>query len=186
MKNSFKTYFILLTSVLFLSNCKKERQTEIILEYPLVFLDNMEIDTLNIDSLIIRETFDFPTSLEGDLAKNNTSKAKIKSAKLVYMRIQVMDYAWTDTTKYSNFRDLSMMSLDIKKDGIGQELVASKTINSNDRIKAINMDLSDVECRDYLKQDQFRMVVKYRKRRGMHHEMPFSITLRFKIVADPL
>lgn len=175
--------FLLLT--LLLNSCKKDNQTEIILEYPLLFLDNMEIDEKNIDSLIVRETLDFPTTLEGDLAKNNTSKDKIKSAKLVFMRIQVMDYAYDDSSKYSNLKDLSFMSLDIKHSNIGQKLIASKSI-SDVKTRAINLDLEDAEVKDYLKQDNFRMVVKYRKRRAMPHEMPFVISLRFRIVADPL
>lgn len=185
MLKSTRLSFMLILSTLFLSDCKKDKESEIVLEYPLVFIENMEIDTLNVDSLIVRESIDFPTNLEGELAKNNTTKSKIKSAKLVFMRIQVLDFAWDDTTRYSNLKDISMMSLDIKKDGIGQMLVASKNIGDN-RIKAINMDLQDVEVKDYLKQDNFRMVVKYRKRRPMPHEMPFTISLRFRIVADPL
>ena len=179
MKSFLKISSIFFLLTLLLNSCKKDNQTEIVLEYPLLFLDNMEIDEKNIDSLIVRETLDFPTTLEGDLAKNNTSKEKIKSAKLV------MDYAYDDSSKYSNLKDLSFMSLDIKHSNIGQKLIASKSI-ADMKTRAINLDLEDAEVKDYLKQDKFRMVVKYIKRRAMPHEMPFVISLRFRIVADPL
>ena len=80
----YKFLFICMTSILF-CDCKKEKSpSEIILEYPILFPQNMEIDTLNVDSLIVRESYEFPANLDGELAKNNTSKSKIKSAKLIF------------------------------------------------------------------------------------------------------
>ena len=142
-------------------------------------------ETHGVDSLITRESFEFPTSLDGELAKKNTNKSKIVSARLTYMRIQVMDYAWEDSTKYSNLKDMSMISMDIKKIGIGQNLIANKNI-PDIRTKFINLDLNDVELKEYLAQESFAFVVKYIKRRGMLHDMPFAINLKFKIIAETL
>ena len=181
----YKFLFVCTTSLLF-CDCKKEKSpSEIVLEYPILFPQNMEIDTLNVDSLIVRESYEFPANLEGELAKNNTSKSKIKSAKLIGFRIQVLDYAVYDSVNYSNLKDLSEIRVDIKNTNVGQIEVARKLI-PDVRVKAVNLDLPDVEGKEYLKQDNFSMVFKYRKRRAMPDEMPFIISLKFKITADPL
>lgn len=185
MKNILqKILFVVVTSTLF-CDCKKEKISEVVLEYPIIFVQNMEIDTLNVDSLIVRESFEFPANLESELAKNNTTKSKIKSAKLIGFRIQVMDYAVYDSVNYANLKDLSEVRVDIKNVNVGQIEVANKLI-SDVRVKAVNLNLPDVEGRDYLKQDNFSMVFKYRKRRPMPDEMPFVISLKFRITADPL
>jgi len=167
------------------TSCKKESQTEIELEYPIIFPDLMEIDVKSVDSFVIRESNDFPTSLDGELAKHNTNKSKIKSAKLTFMRLQVMDYAFADSTKYSDFGYISELMMDIKKDGLGQALIAKKSI-PNMRTKAVNLDLENVELKDYLQQETFKMVFKYKKRKAMPNDMPYVITLKFKIIADPI
>jgi len=178
---------LLLISLAFLSigSCKKDKKGDVELEYPISFIDMMEIDTTNVDSFVIRESIDFPTALDGDLAKNNTSKDKIKSAKLVYLRLQVLDYAYADSAHYANLSDISELSMDIKKDGIGQHMVAHKVV-PDARTKNVVMDLTDVELRDYIKQDNFRFVAKYKKRRAMPNQMPYSIVLKFKVIAEPL
>ncbi len=177
---------ILLTNSILFNSCKKDKaKTDVIIEYPIALPDLMEIDTLNVDSMVERETFDFPTTLEGELAKNNTTKAKIKSAQLVFMRLQVMDYAYADSTKYSNLRDIAELELDIKKEGIGQALIARKSI-PDVYVKAVNLDLENVDLKDYLKADNFRMAVRYKKRRPMPNDMPYVISIKFRIVADPL
>ncbi len=175
--------FMLLCSFLF-NSCKKEKK-EIVLEYPYLFFNNMEIDWYNVDTFVERETFDFPTSLDGELARNNTSKEKITSAKLVLMRIQVPDYAIGDTSKYGSLHDIAEIKLDIKKDGVGQQMVAKKFI-PDAFTKAINMDLEFVEAKEYLKRDNFRLVIKYKKRRPILHEIPLIISIKFIITADPL
>jgi hypothetical protein len=101
------------------------------------------------------------------------------------MRIQVMDYAWEDSTKYSNLKDMSFLSMDLKKAGFGQDLVASKNIPDL-RTRFVNLELNDVELKEYLAQESFGFVVKYIKRRGMLHDMPFAINLKFKIIAETL
>jgi hypothetical protein len=189
MSSKFKYYFIaamLFMSFVSLSSCKKDPKKDLIeIEYPLFFPDKMVGETHGVDSLIDRETFEFPTELDGELAKNNTNKSKIVSARLVFMRIQVLDYAFEDSTKYSNLKDLSEIYLDIKKMGIGQDLIAKKMI-PDVRTKAVNLDLEDIELKKYLQEDKFAMVVKYKKRRGMLHDMPFVISLKFKITAEAL
>jgi hypothetical protein len=96
-----------------------------------------------------------------------------------------LDYAVYDSVNYSNLKDLSEIRVDIKNSNVGQMEVARKLI-PDVRVKAVNLDLPDVEGKEYLKQDNFSMVFKYRKRRGMPDEMPFIISLKFKITADPL
>lgn len=182
--------YSILVLVIFTSNsCKKEKsKTEIVIDYVIPFPDNMELDnnTNDIDSLIQRTTVEFPTTLDGELAKNNTNKSLIKSAKLTSMTMQVLDYAYSDSTKYANFKDLKDMYLDILKAGIGQENVAFKENIPDKRIKILNMDMSNVELKEYLKQETFQFIAKYRKRRARPHEMPYIIKLNFRIVADPL
>jgi len=177
----------MLLSIFLLNSCGKDEKPQVIFEFspPLPLGYNMEIDTSNVDSFTVRETFDFPASLEGELSKQNTTKDKIISAKLVFMRIQVMDYAYADSNKYGNLRDIAVLELDIKKTGVGQQLVAKKMI-SDVYTKAVNLDLEDVELKEYLKQDNFRMVIRYMKRRPMPNEMPFIISCKFRITADPL
>ncbi|MDP2176280.1 MAG: hypothetical protein Q8K70_10270 [Bacteroidota bacterium] len=178
--------FLFLACTLVLSSCKKDPKKDLIeIEYPLYFPDKMVGETHGVDSLIDRETFEFPTELDGELAKNNTNKSKIVSARLIFMRIQVLDYAYQDSTKYSNLKDISEIYLDIKKTGVGQELIAKKMI-PDVRTNAVNLDLEDIELKKYLQADNFAMVVKYKKRRGMLHDMPFVISLKFKITAEPL
>jgi hypothetical protein len=184
MKSIF--YFLLILPLFVFNSCKKDEKKNLIeIEYPLSFFDKFVGETHGVDSLIIRESFEFPTSLDGELAKKNTNKSKIVSARLTYMRIQVMDYAWEDSTKFSNLKDMSLLSMDLKKAGIGQDLVASKNI-PDVRTRFVNLDLNDVELKQYLSQESFAFVVKYIKRRGMLHDMPFAINLKFKIIAETL
>ncbi|MCC6818598.1 MAG: hypothetical protein IT245_06895 [Bacteroidia bacterium] len=56
----------------------------------------------------------------------------------------------------------------------------------NQRTKAVNFVLEDIELKDYLQKDFFRMVIKYRKRKSMYNQIPFYIAATFKIIADPL
>ena len=177
---------LLVLMCLSLSHCKKDKQKEVIIEYPLFFVNNMKIDTTESDSLIVRESIDFPTNLDGELAKNNTDKSKIKSGKLEFFRIQILDNAVYDSLNYCNFKDLKEMSIDIKHTDLGQFEVANKLNIPDIRTKAINLDMKDVELKDFLQKESFRMVFKYKKRRQMHHEMPFVVSLKFKIVADAL
>lgn len=179
------TAFVLLISSLSISCKDPKSQTEVIVEYPLYKTDMMEIDTTNIDSLIIRETDDFPTALDGELAKHNTNKSLIKSAKLTGLRIQMLDHDYNDTMTHSDFGHLSEIFMDVKESSLGQKQIAYKSI-PNQRTKAVNMILSDVELKDYLQKDAFRMVIKYRKRKSMPNDLPFYIVAYFKIIADPL
>lgn len=172
-------------ALLAIGSCKKDKKQDVEIDYPISLPDVMEIDTTNVDSFVIRESIDFPTFLDGDLAKNNTSKDKIKSAKLTYLRLQVMDYAFADSAHYANLSDISELSMDIKKDGIGQHTVAHKLV-PDVRTKSVIMDLTDVELKDYLKQDNFRMVIRYKKRRPMPNQMPYTVVLKFKVIAEPL
>ena len=184
MKSIF--YFLLILPLFVFNSCKKDEKKNLIeIEYPLSFFDKFVGETHGVDSLITRESFEFPTSLDGELAKKNTNKSKIVSARLTYMRIQVMDYAWEDSTKFSNLKDMSLLSMDLKKAGVGQDLVASKNI-PDVRTRFVNLDLNDIELKQYLSQESFAFVVKYIKRRGMLHDMPFAINLKFKIIAETL
>jgi hypothetical protein len=179
----FKSCFILLCGFL-MNSCKKDKKTAIEMDYPFFVYYNMEIDVTRVDTFIERESFEISTTLEGEMSNKNSTKKNIRSAKLAFLRIQVLDYA-LDTNKYGNLRDLSAMELDIKKEGFGQELVASKLI-PDVYTKAVNLDLRDVELREYMKQDVIKLVIRYKKRREMPNEMPFVITGKYIIVADPL
>lgn len=185
MKNLLVYTLVSVFLVSFQTACKKKKQESIVIEYPIFFADMMEIDTSDVDSLIIRETFDFPTQLDGELAKNNTNKSRIKSARLTALRVQMLDVDFNDTLTHSDFGHLSEIMIDIKKDPLPQRQVAYKLI-PNQRTKAVNFNLEDVELKDYLQQDVFRMVFKYRKRKLMPHDLPFYIAGTFKIIADPL
>ena len=185
-------YNKILFLVLFVSvgiSCKKHKsQTEIVVEYPIILADNFEValDTLPLDQYIIRESFAFPIDLDSELSKHGTNKKSIKSAHLVSLKLQVLDYAYADSTKYDNFKDLSEMYMDIKFDGIGQQQIASKTFIPDIRTKVINLDMANVDITRYLQQETIKMVFKYKKRRQMHNEMPYIISGKFSIVADPL
>lgn len=185
MKKPLVFSFIFATLALVPYSCKKDKKTDVVVDYPIFFVNMMEIDTTNVDSLIIRETDDFPTQLDGELAKNNTNKSKIKSAKLTDLRVQMLDVDFYDTTRHSDFGFLSEIMIDIKKDPLAQKLVAYKSI-PNQRTKAVNFSLEDVELKEFLQQDNFRMVFKYRKRKSMPNDLPFYISGHFKIIADPL
>jgi len=169
--------------------CKKEKsKTEVVIDYPLLFPDNMELDnnTNDIDSLIQRITPNFPTQFDGELAKNNTNKSLIKSAKLTSMTLQTLDYAYADSTKYANFKDLSAMYLDVYKSNFGQVNAAFKENIPDVRTKILTLNMKDVELKQYLQSESFQFIVKYRKRRARPNEMPYIIKLNFHIVADPL
>ncbi len=182
------TYTVLIILIFSANSCRKKKnsKTEIIIDYPIGLIDIMELDNDNVDSLIERITFEFPTMLEGELAKNNTSKSLIKSARLTSMRLEVLDYALYDSAKYSNFKDIKDLYLDIIKPGIGQVNIAIKENMPDVRTKIVNMNMVDVELKQYLQKETFQFVAKYRKRRAMPHQMPYTIVLNFRIVADPL
>jgi hypothetical protein len=76
--------------------------------------------------------------------------------------------------------------MDIKYDGIGQDLMASKVAIPDTRTKVLNLDIADVELKNYFQQPTIQMVFKYKKRRQMHNIMPYIIIGRLKIVADPI
>lgn len=147
---------------------------------------NMEIDQDNLDSLITRETDVFPTDIfESQLSKNKTKKNRIISARLIELKMQVMDHAFRDTTGvYSNFKDLKDIYLDLRTPSGGTTQVAYRENIPDVKVKSIAMILEDKELAPYIKDDNFQMIIKYRKRRLMHHEMPFVITVRFKVTAE--
>ncbi|MES2616328.1 MAG: hypothetical protein V4613_00530 [Bacteroidota bacterium] len=179
---SFKWILFVFIATQFLS-CKKDKsKSEIELDYPIFFPEVMEIDTLNVDSLIVRETISFTIDLESDL----TNKNLIKSAHLTSLRIQTADYAFYDSANHCNFNDIKEIYLSIKNVDVGTELVAQKITIPNTRVKVLYLDVLGTELRDYLRKDNFQMVVKYRKKRAMPHQLPFYITGKFKILADPL
>ncbi len=187
MKHYKPLVFILLVLLSF--SCKKKKSSsEIIVEYPIVFLNNLEVDldTVPLDQFIVRESYDFPTNLDDELKKHGTNKQSIKSAVLLSLRLQELDYAYADSTKYFNFKDLKEIYLDIKESAVGQELIAQKTFIPDVRNNIINMDIIGSELKSYLQKETFRMVFKYRKRRQIHQEIPFTIVGKFKIVADPV
>lgn len=181
----FQTALLLLLTAFSLSNCKKDKQTEVYFEHPIFFVDNMEMDTLNVNTMVERETFDFPTSLEGVLSSNNTDKKHIKSAKLIAMRVQILDYALADSINWCNIQDISEIYADIKHSQLGTQNVAFKMVPDT-RVAGVNFEMTGVELKEYLQQDYFRMVFRYKKRRAMEDQMPFVISMRFAITADPL
>lgn len=185
MKITHKVLFVGLLCFLFISSCKKDDNSEMEIEYTTLFSDMMEIDVSSVDSYVVRETDPFPTALDGELSKKNTSKSKIKSAKLSSLRLQLWDFVYEDTVNHCNLKDLSEIVLEINAEGLGATKIAYKMI-PDVRTNAINFILEDVELREYLKKDYFTMIIKYKKRRPMYHDMSFIITPKFKIIADPL
>lgn len=180
-----KGLFIIFVVLQFLS-CRDKSKDQIVIEQPIFFPMIMEIDTLNVDSLIVRETDAFPTTLDGTLANNNTNKSKITSASLISLTLVIPDYVRGDTVNYCNFKDLSEISLYVKNDANGTKLSAQK-LNIPDKIMyTLNMDIAPEELRDYLRSDDFRMVVSYRKRRPMPDKLEFFIIGKFMVYADPL
>ncbi len=175
--------------IFFVSACKKDKSpTEVVIEYPIYMADQFEValDTVNLSEYIIRESFAFPMDFESELAKQGASKKSIKSARLLFLKLQVLDYAYPDSTKYCNFKDLNEMYMDIKYDGIGQDLIAFKSFIPDTRTKILNLDIADIELKNYFQQESIKMVFKYKKRRQMHNIMPYIIIGRIKIVADPI
>lgn len=143
------------------------------------------MDTLNVNTWVVRESHEFPTTLDDFLKDKNTNKSKIKSAKLTSMRIQIMDFALADSINWCNIQDISDMEVDIKSSIAGQRTVAFKQIPDK-RVAGINLDMTGTELKDFLQQEKFSMVFKYLKRRAMEDQMPFIITLKFIITAEPL
>lgn len=179
----------ILVLVLFASACKKDKSpTEVVIEYPILFVDQFEValDTLKLSEYIIRESFAFPMDLDTELKKQGASKSSIKSARLMSFKLQILDYAYPDSTKYCNFKDLQEMYMDIKIDGVGQDLIASKSFIPDVRTKALNLDIADIELKNYFQQETIKMVFKYKKRRQMHNIMPYLIIGRLKVIADPI
>jgi hypothetical protein len=179
-------FFVLIT---LFSACKKDKSpTEIVIEYPIFFADQFEValDTVALSEYIVRESFAFPMDLDTELSKQGASKKSIKSAKLMFLKLQVLDYAYPDSNKYCNFKDLSEMYMDIKYDGIGQDLIASKSLIPDTRTKVLNLDMADIELKNYFQQPTIQMVFKYKKRRQMHNIMPYIIIGRLKVIADPI
>ncbi len=189
MKSNFsmvyKTLILLIYCGLLFIGCKKDRKTEVIFEYPMEFPFQMYADTVDIDSLIEKTTVNFQTQLEGKLAEHNSNKSKIKSARLVFMQLKVPVPVFYDSNTYSNLKDISEIMLDIRQDQVGQMPVAHKTTEDK-RTMTLNMDLLDTEIKDYIMNEYFSLVIKYRKRRPIYHTMPFSISFRFRIVAEQL
>lgn len=176
--------FIIVCGLL-LNSCKVDHMAEVVMYTPFYLGYNMNPDSSKVDTFIERETYDLSTELEGDLARNNSSKNQITSAKLIELRIQVGEWAYLAPEKYSNFSDISAIEVDVKKKGLGQEMIAGKLI-PDVYTRGFTLDLRDIELKDYLKQDTLNLVIRYKKRRAMKNEMPFYIEGRFKIMAKPL
>ena len=64
--------------------------------------------------------------------------------------------------------------------------VAFKLNIPDKRVKILTMDMSNVELKEYLKQEKFQFIAKFRKSRARSHPMPYIIKLNLRIVADPL
>ncbi len=182
-------YFILLFVTIGFS-CKKDKSTtaDIVIEYPIIIGDQFEValDTVKLSEYITRESFAFPLDLDAELTKHGTNKKSIKSAKLMFVKLQVLDYAYADSANYCNFKDLGELYMDIKYDGIGQDLIASKAYIPDTRTKILNLDINDIELKNYFQQETIKMVFKFKKRRQMHNIMPYLVSARLKIIASPL
>lgn len=185
----FLRLFAILAVLSCVTACKKDKSpTEIVVEYPIFFFDQFEValDTVKLSEYIVRESFPFTVDLDAELSKQGASKKSIKSVKLMYLKLQVTDFAYPDSVKYCNFKDLQEMYMDMKLDGVGQDLIASKSFIPDTRTKVLNLDIEDIELKNYFQQPTIQMVFKYKKRRQMHNIMPYVILGRLKIIADPI
>lgn len=181
----YRLFLLIIVLTPFINSCKKDKNTLVEIDYQYPFQDMMEIDMYNVDTFVTRETMQFPTMFDGDLAKKNTSKEKIRSARLTSLRLQMWDWAYEDTVNHCNIRELSEIRLSLNAEGLGAKEVAYKII-PDVKTNAINFDLNDVDIKEYLQKESFSMIIKYKKRRAMPHDMPFIISTKFKIFAETL
>jgi hypothetical protein len=183
-KNLTRFYFILVCGLV-LNSCKTDGKTEIVMYHTIFRPYNMTVDLTMVDTFIEKETYDVSAELEGDLARHNSTKDKISSAKLIELRIQIGEWAYQEPEKYSNLCDISEIEVDIKKNGIGSELIATKLVPDL-YTRSFKLDLREIELKDYMKQDTLNLVIRYKKRRPMKNEMPIYIYGTFRIAAQSL
>jgi hypothetical protein len=180
----FYNRLLLLTVLLAacLSCRKKHTDTEIILEYPLFYTYTLEPDYKLSDTLVITETIDIQDSIESFLDRNNSSIEKIKSVQVI--RLNLYQYNM-DTSRYTNFRDFSDLSLYMYHIIPGQKKIAHKLV-PDIAAPVLIMDPEDTELREYLVNRGSSLMFAYMRRRPSSTEMPLMAYMRLKIVTQPL
>ena len=170
--------------MLVINGCRKDAKTEIQIEYPFYYPCLLNSDARMSDTLTLMEIINLKDTLEQVLKEHQTSKERIKSIKIISLSLYEPEFAFYDTMRFANFRDIETLELFMHHDLIGDKRIAYKVV-ADQLAKSINPELEDTELKAYVLQDAFGVKVAYRKRRYKNCEMPFVLTLKLRITADP-
>jgi hypothetical protein len=151
MKNNYFLLLILGIGVLTTTACKKKAETiPIELSFANPF-PTPEITTT--DSLIVFETFRFPTAIDDALKSQNTSKDLLKEAILEEMQMDIVFP--TD----ANFNFLKQIEVFMIADGLPEKLNAS-LMNIPRNVRTIQLLPSGKSMHEYLKKSEVSLIIK--------------------------
>lgn len=153
MTKLYSTFTVLLMSVLILgaTACKKKIETiPIDLNFTNPF-PTPEITTT--DSLIIFETFRFPTAIDETLKSQNTSKDLLQDAFLEQMQMDIVFPADV------NFNFLRQIEVFMVADGLPEKLNAS-LFNVPRNVRSIQLVPSGKSMHEYLKKSEVSLIIK--------------------------
>jgi len=163
---------LLLPFVAFNSGCKKKvKSIPIELSFSTPF-PTPEIDV--VDSLLVLETFSFPTAIEDAMRSQNTTKDKLEEAVLENMEMTIVH------PQNVNFNFLKQIEVYMKADGLPEKLSASLLDIPMTELRTIFLNSSGESMHEYLKKDEVQLVIKMVLRAPMKSGTLINIKTKYK------
>lgn len=175
------TFLFLLTGIAALSGCKKIKDNYTTFEVP--YSAGYAVpadDSIGVER--IYTSYDFPTSIDDALLQNKTSKSLIESGKLKSLEMDIVRYDSTITLMYGALEEIRVY---LDADGLGETFAAYKTIDPSAGSRVV-FDIVDVDLKEYLKRDTFRIRIKMTLRSAIPKDTPMLFKSKFTIRAKTL
>jgi hypothetical protein len=122
----------------------------------------------------------FPSSfnLQEEMEKNNMNINHVKETRLAYLRLNIKSPSGHD------FTFLKDIEVRLKKEGVGEKVVAWKYDVSEETGDFLDLDITDDVLDDYLKTNYFEMVVTFTTDKVLSEMLTLSYDLRVNVKAN--
>ena len=121
-------------------------------KFDLVYNSRVVIEsTGNINLPFDIVTPDVETNSESEFAINDTRKDLIEEVKLKELQLEIL------TPSDGNFSFLESVEIFITAEGLSEVSIASSTDISASTGNILNLDVSDVDIKEYIKKDKFKL-----------------------------
>ncbi|MBC7426320.1 MAG: hypothetical protein H7321_07275 [Bacteroidia bacterium] len=172
----------LLAIVYSYSGCKKLKEKFTEFDIPVSGVYPVPIDSV-LGVMKTYTTIDFQTTLDDELLKRNSSKNLIESGKLTHMEMNIIRYDTSVKTQYGFIEEIKVY---IDADGLGKTFVGAKSpVPSNAGLQVV-FDIDDVELKEYLKRESFRLIIETILREPIKQITPMQFKSNYHIRAKLL